>query len=312
MSRANIIATAQAENNVVETPAGSNKQKYGEWYGLNGAKWCAIFVSYVYAHAGHPLGKIETDKGYHYCQGGYNFWKTKGGLTKSPQQGDIVLYDWKGDGHCDHTGIFDEWKDEENGIFYAWEGNTEFGNDSNGGKVMRRERKIGVVKTFVSPHVLADASPAIGDNLVKKGDKGSKVSFIQKLLWDLNYPVEVDGIFGEGTEKVVKQFQKDHFLDQTGAVDTLVKGAMQEQLVIQQQPDQTASTASYLQKGNAGPVVKDLQLALNAAGAIPQVTADGVFGDKTVLALKNFQQHKGLTADGVAGPKTFAALGIEA
>lgn len=111
MSRANIIAAAKLEENINESLAGSNKQKYGVWYGLNGVKRCAIFVSYVYNKAGHPLGKIETSNGYRYCQGGYNFWKSKGELTKDPQQRDIVLYTWKGDGHCDHTGIFEAWTD---------------------------------------------------------------------------------------------------------------------------------------------------------------------------------------------------------
>lgn len=310
MSRQNIIATASSENNVKESPAGSNKQKYGEWYGLNGVKWCAIFVSYVYDHAGHPLGKIETPKGYHYCQGGYNFWKAKGEFTKDPQPGDIVLYDWKGDGHCDHTGIFESWKDGSKKVFFAWEGNTEHGNDSDGGKVMRRERSVGLVKKFVSPHILNDPSPAVADDLVQIGDTGADVSFIQKLLWDMKYTIEVDGVFGSGTEAAVKKFQQDHFLEQTGKVNSLVRGAMQEELVIQQQSDQKASTASYLQKGNVGPAVKELQDALNTAGANPQMKADGVFGDKTVEALQKFQQSKGLTADGVAGPKTFAALGV--
>ena len=50
MSRQSIIDTAAAENGTKESPANSNKTKYGQWYGLDGEKWCAIFVSYVYDH----------------------------------------------------------------------------------------------------------------------------------------------------------------------------------------------------------------------------------------------------------------------
>ena len=310
MSRQNIIQTAKAEENTKENPPASNKQKYGEWYGLNGAKWCAIFVSWVYDKAGYPLGKIESPKGYHYCQGAYNFWKKRGELTKSPQPGDIVLYDWKGDGHCDHTGIFESWKDVSKGRFYAWEGNTEFGNDSDGGKVMRRERSVSLVKAFVSPAVLNDSAGAEPVDTIQAGDRGSEVSYLQKLLWDLKYPIDVDGIFGNDTKSIVKQFQKDHFLEQTGIVTLEVLGAMQEELTISQQTEKKASTASYLQKGNAGAAVKALQQALNAAGVVPAIIADGVFGDKTVAAVKYFQQSKSLSVDGVAGPKTFAALNI--
>ena len=311
MSRENIIAVATAENNVKESPEGSNKQKYGVWYGLNGVKWCAIFVSWVYDHAGHPLGKIETPKGYHYCQGGYNFFKANNELTKAPQQGDIVLYDWKGDGHCDHTGIFDKWKDKTKKTFFAWEGNTEMGNDSDGGKVMRRERSVTLVKAFVSPKTLGDDQPAIAADVLQKGDEGADVTYLQKLLWDMNYTIEVDGVFGNGTERVVKEFQKNHALEQTGIVTTVVKGAIEEELTIQKQTAQKASTASYLQKGNAGAAVKALQQALNIAGANPRLKTDGVFGDKTVEAVKKLQQNKELEVDGVAGPKTFAALQLK-
>jgi peptidoglycan hydrolase-like protein with peptidoglycan-binding domain len=310
MLRQQIIDIASSQNNIKESPSGSNKQKYGEWYGANGVKWCAIFVSWVFDQAGAPLGKIETSKGYHYCQGGYHYWKEKGELTKEPEMGDIVLYDWKGDGHCDHTGIFDSWKDNNQTRFYAWEGNTEFGNDSDGGKVMRRERNIGLVKAFVKPRVLG--GPAITDlaGTLKVGDTGSNVSYIQRLLWDMKYTVQVDGIFGPGTEAAVKKFQADAFLEPTGVVTAAVRGAMQEELVIKKQTDQKASTASYLQKGNSGAAVKELQEGLNVAIAGLQLKADGVFGDQTFEALKKFQMDKGLPTDGIAGPQTFTALSV--
>ena len=37
---------------------------------------------------------------------------------------------------------------------------------------------------------------------------------------------------------------------------------------------------------------------------------DGIFGSKTLTAVKKFQQKNGLTVDGIAGPKTLAAMGI--
>lgn len=310
MSRQQIIDTAKAEEHVKESPASSNIQKYGQWYGMNGVKWCAIFVSWVYDKAGYPLGKVETAKGYHYCQGAYNYWKRRGELTKSPQAGDIVLFDWKGDGHCDHTGIFDSWKDKSTGRFYSWEGNTEVSNDSDGGKVMRRERNVSLVKAFVSPSVLNDFSGSVPEDTLQIGDRGSDVSFLQRLLWGMNYAIDVDGIFGAGTRAVVIQFQNEHFLEPIGIVTPDVLGAMQEEYNIKQQTEQKASTASYLQKGNSGSAVKALQQSLNQMGASPPIKADGVFGDKTLAALKAFQQTKGLKVDGVAGPITFAALGL--
>lgn len=51
---------------------------------------------------------------------------------------------------------------------------------------------------------------------------------------------------------------------------------------------------------------KDVQTVLNMNGA--SLTVDGVFGPKTMAAVKAFQTLKGLTADGIIGPMTRAAL----
>jgi len=63
-------------------------------------------------------------------------------------QGDIVFFDWNGDGRFDHTGIFV--KDIDGKSFETIEGNTSLTNQSNGGQVMRRKRKY-VNVLFVHP-----------------------------------------------------------------------------------------------------------------------------------------------------------------
>ena len=311
MSRQTIIQTAASQNGTKESPANSNKTKYGEWYGLNGVKWCAIFVSWVYDHAGNPLGFIETAKGYQSCQGGYNFWKVNKQLTNEPQQGDIVLFDWDGNGLCDHTGIFDAWTDATKTTFFSWEGNTAVGNNSDGGMVMRRQRNRSLVRAFASPSVLDNPSPPIIDNNMKNGDSGSDVASLQKMLHNLNYTITVDGVFGNETEAIIKQFQKDHGLVITGEVTPALLGAIQGEAGEPGAPTKKLTTGSYLRKGNSGAAVLALQNALNAAGANPKVVEDGVFGSATVTALKAFQQIKNLTVDGIAGPETFEALALK-
>jgi hypothetical protein len=66
-------------------------------------------------------------------------------------------------------------------------------------------------------------------------------------------------------------------------------------------------TAS-LRKGARGAPVRTLQEALRKQGFA--VTADGVFGSRTDIALRNYQINQGLLGDGIAGPRTLAALGI--
>lgn len=311
MSRQDIIKTAVLENGTKESPANSNRTKFGQWYGLNGEKWCAIFVSWVYDHAGYPLGFIEAPKGYQSCQGGYNFWKSKRQLTKDPQPGDIVLFDWDGNGHCDHTGIFESWVDFTKTNFFSWEGNTSVGDDSNGGVVMRRTRNRALVRAFASPGVLNDPSPVITDNNLKKGDIGAGVTAMQKVLYDLHYPITVDGIFGNETEAIIEQFQKKYNLVATGVVTPALLGAMKGEMEQPRVPAKKFTSGSYLRKGNSGSAVIDLQTALNRAGANPMVSEDGVFGNETLKALKAFQQKSKLNVDGVAGPATFSALGLK-
>lgn len=146
-----IVSVAEKELGYEETPANSNKTKFGKWFGLDGQPWCAMFVSWCYHKAGYPLGKIGFDKGYAGCQTAYQHYKKTGQLTTKPQIGDIVLFDWNGDGRFEHTGIF------INGIsdtkFISIEGNTSLTNQSNGGMVMKRKRNY-LQAVFVHPKVL--------------------------------------------------------------------------------------------------------------------------------------------------------------
>ncbi len=308
MSRKNIVSVAAAENGTKETPANSNKTKYGEWYAFNGVAWCAIFVSWVYDKAGYPLGRVDSAKGFHYCPSAYNFWKAKNRLTTDPKPGDIVLFDWTGDGKCDHTGIFIEWT-VPGKTFTSWEGNTAVGNDSDGGVVMKRTRSKASVKAFVNPGVVDD-SIVVKPTTLSKGDTGAEVAVLQKQLYDLGYTIIVDGEFGKGTEKIVKQFQTEHGLEPTGMVTPVTKGAIEAELAKPKVPDNKLTTGIFLQKGDSGAAVLALQKALLKKASGSTLTADGVFGNQTFKALKTYQLANGLTADGIAGPATFKALGI--
>jgi peptidoglycan hydrolase-like protein with peptidoglycan-binding domain len=310
MSRQSIIDTAASQEGITESPPNSNKTKYGIWYGLNGVKWCAIFVSWVYDHAGHHLEAIDTVNGYQSCQSGYVYWTRNGHIVKEPQPGDIVLYDWGGDGICDHTGIFVQWIDGGKTMFTAWEGNTEIGNNSDGGKVMLRNRARSLVRAFVTPRVL-DATPnQQGDDLLQVGDSGSHVSDLQKMLFNLEFDIKVDGIFGAGTEDVVRQFQQKHGLTVTGIVTPELFGFIQEEESLPNVPDKKLTTGSYVRKGDGGNAVLLIQEALNTKGANPRIDENGVFDNSTLAAVKSFQQQNNLGVDGIVGPETFQQLGI--
>lgn len=66
-----------------------------------------------------------------------------------------------------------------------------------------------------------------------------------------------------------------------------------------------------LKKGMSGADVRDMQIMLNSLG-YDCGTADGIFGNKTVNAVKAFQTAEGLTVDGIAGQKTLETLAARA
>lgn len=70
----------------------------------------------------------------------------------------------------------------------------------------------------------------------------------------------------------------------------------------------TFTLGRVLKKGSRGNDVANLQRVLNNQG-YNAGTADGIFGSKTKIAIRNFQSQKGLTVDGKVGKNTCVALG---
>ena len=61
--------------------------------------------------------------------------------------------------------------------------------------------------------------------------------------------------------------------------------------------------------GSRGNEVIQIQTKLKRWGYY-NGSIDGIYGSKTVTAVRLFQSKNGLTVDGIAGPKTLAAMGI--
>ena len=61
--------------------------------------------------------------------------------------------------------------------------------------------------------------------------------------------------------------------------------------------------------GSSGTEVTQIQTKLKRWGYYSG-SIDGIYGSKTVAAVKKFQQKNGLTVDGIAGKNTLAAMGI--
>lgn len=135
MARAtDILAIARAELGYTEAPAGSNKTKYGAWFGLNGHPWCMMFIQWVFAQAGAAL-PVKTAS----CSALMSYAQAHGQwVTSGYRAGDIVIIDIPGNKvKTDHCGIVVT--PLTTGV-RTIEGNTGTGNDANGGEVMGRTR----------------------------------------------------------------------------------------------------------------------------------------------------------------------------
>ncbi len=66
---------------------------------------------------------------------------------------------------------------------------------------------------------------------------------------------------------------------------------------------------AVLRQGASGGEVKEVQRRLKNWGYYSG-EVDGIYGPKTVEAVKYFQRKNGLTVDGIAGKATYAALGM--
>jgi len=74
------------------------------------------------------------------------------------------------------------------------------------------------------------------------------------------------------------------------------------------QADIVAKGNRILDKGDRGDDVRRLQLQLNDSNVEPHIVVDGIFGDATDAAVRDFQTKMGLTVDGKVGPITWMAL----
>ena len=98
-------------------------QPYWSWYGFNSrVEWCACFVSWCADQCGYiESGLVPKFAG---CVDGANWFKSNGkwqDRTYEPKEGDIIFFDWEGDGTTDHVGIVEKC---ENGTVYTVEGNS--------------------------------------------------------------------------------------------------------------------------------------------------------------------------------------------
>ncbi len=170
-----------------------------------GYPWCNSFVVWCYREARRELTETARSAGVQLTA----TLAGKAGLeVKRPARGDIVCFQFPPvDPTLDHIGFVLEVLSD--GSIRTLEGNTPGdARELDGVFVKIRPREL--CDTFI--RIPGEVADGIG-----RGDHGSEVRDLQKQLVELgNKKLEIDGDFGEKTEKIVEAFQGKHDLPETG------------------------------------------------------------------------------------------------
>ena len=226
-----ILEVAKAEVGTIEGPK-DNETKYGAFTKANFLPWCGSYVMWCAAQAGVKIpNTVSTVAGAAAFKKMGTWFEADCG--QSPQPGDILYFDFPGDGvdRISHVGICKSIKSD--GVIYAYEGNTsgkKTGSQRNGGEVCEQTRAYKTNKDKVMVSIVGWGRPNYKGNEVtakvpvteapafpgriKPGDTGEGVKIVQKALGLL-----ADGDYGPATKKAVIGFQDNHdVVDSNGII----------------------------------------------------------------------------------------------
>lgn len=147
---------------------------------------------------------------------------------------------------------------------------------------------------------MSEAQAAVAWPVLRQGAEGPQVRTLQYLLreardqWlDVLAP---DGIFGPRTEEIVRAYQGFAGLTVDGIVGQQTWSSLTGNVAF----------GSQVRRGDTGEAVKAAQNELDRHNY--RVAVDGVFGNITDGAVREFQRTVGLAVDGVVGPNTWREL----
>jgi hypothetical protein len=91
--------------------------RYGAWYGNAYGDWCAMFVSWCLNYANIPdeafMREASCPNWVAKLKAKDMYYPAHGERAYTPVKGDVLFFDWEGDGTVDHVGIVVEVKDDQ-------------------------------------------------------------------------------------------------------------------------------------------------------------------------------------------------------
>lgn len=256
---------------------------YGRWYahktgsayfGTSGVPYCAMFVSWVLAHAGTSL--LGNGAVYAYVP-----WMVRDAgragrrvAFNDIQPGDVLCFDWDGDGVADHTGFAAS--TPSGSWVHTIEGNTSTGaagSQSNGGMVARRVRSRGSIQAVIRPAYGGAAPSGSSGSVTVDGALGPESNKrMQEILGTVADGV-ISSQYAPNREYVPAAYGGWEWV--SNAEGSLTIAALQRRLGV-------------TDDGIIGPAtVREWQKRLS-------VTADGYLGENTARAIQGALNRGGL------------------
>src|SRR5918999_3808766 len=144
---------------------------------------------------------------------------------------------------------------------------------------------------FGEMNQMGEAQAGLPWPILRRESQGARVKTLQHMLRgsrDAWKSLAVDGIFGPRTEEIVRAYQD-------------FAGLTIDGIVGQQTWSRLAQVTA--RHGDTGEYVKAAQNELNRHGK--SLDVDGIFGNLTDAAVREYQESVSLTVDGIVGPNTW-------
>jgi N-acetylmuramoyl-L-alanine amidase len=144
-------------------------------------------------------------------------------------------------------------------------------------------------------------------SVIRRGDAGPAVAEVRARLAHLGLCSDVPDTppddFDDELDRAVRSFQQERGITVDGVVGQETFARLDEARW------RLGDRVLWFNPGHlmAGDDVAELQRRLSTLGFLPD-RPDGLFGEHTDVALREFQKGVGVTADGTCGPETFRAF----
>lgn len=262
------MATALDVLNIARSQIGfyegaNNENPYGDWYGIKNAPYCAMGISWCFAQVGlSHLIAAQTPKGFSFNPAALHWFQMQGLIVNKMQMqpGDLVMYDWNGDGVADHVEICEA---ASPGGFTTIAFNTGNPNDPTKEGCFRVHRNYLFVIAVIRPKYPVPVQPVVSKVTSKKATAvvaATGTAITGGMM--ATHPGTTNGVVTQSTTVFVAP------------------------------PFPTSQTSFAI--GQTNDAVWTVQKALEKAGLLPKIYDTGTMNNQTQSALIQWENKQGI------------------